>query len=131
MTLSTFYFFFLMIRRPPRSTLFPYTTLFRSFAELLQAPVVDLGNRLNFPTRHRLNLSANARTLVENADLILGLEVVDFYGLVNSISRQLEYSSRPVTKARLACISASDRLAKSNYQEFQRYQALDFDIAGD
>src|SRR2546422_11562908 len=27
-----FYFFFLMIRRPPRSTLFPYTTLFRSIA---------------------------------------------------------------------------------------------------
>src|SRR5436190_23910908 len=29
------YFFFLMIRRPPRSTLFPYTTLFRS-------PVVEV-----------------------------------------------------------------------------------------
>src|SRR5205809_8046369 len=28
--LTTDYFFFLMIRRPPRSTLFPYTTLFRS-----------------------------------------------------------------------------------------------------
>src|SRR2546425_10420424 len=28
--LSFFLFFFLMIRRPPRSTLFPYTTLFRS-----------------------------------------------------------------------------------------------------
>src|ERR1039457_626044 len=27
-----FSFFFLMIRRPPRSTLFPYTTLFRSAA---------------------------------------------------------------------------------------------------
>src|SRR3712207_7119147 len=27
------YFFFLMIRRPPRSTLFPYTTLFRSLIE--------------------------------------------------------------------------------------------------
>src|SRR5260370_5559665 len=26
----SFLFFFLMIRRPPRSTLFPYTTLFRS-----------------------------------------------------------------------------------------------------
>src|SRR5437660_1551972 len=26
--------FFLMIRRPPRSTLFPYTTLFRSYANL-------------------------------------------------------------------------------------------------
>src|SRR6266852_9054582 len=28
--LSFSFFFFLMIRRPPRSTLFPYTTLFRS-----------------------------------------------------------------------------------------------------
>src|SRR3712207_8943768 len=27
------FIFFLMIRRPPRSTLFPYTTLFRSFRE--------------------------------------------------------------------------------------------------
>src|SRR5256885_11119991 len=26
----SYFFFFLMIRRPPRSTLFPYTTLFRS-----------------------------------------------------------------------------------------------------
>src|SRR3712207_9137886 len=29
--LNIIIFFFLMIRRPPRSTLFPYTTLFRSF----------------------------------------------------------------------------------------------------
>src|SRR2546426_7039820 len=29
------YFFFLMIRRPPRSTLFPYTTLFRSRAKAI------------------------------------------------------------------------------------------------
>src|SRR5438445_1699828 len=31
-------FFFLMIRRPPRSTLFPYTTLFRSKRSLLTVP---------------------------------------------------------------------------------------------
>src|SRR3990170_1278077 len=30
-----FVFFFLMIRRPPRSTLFPYTTLFRSHIAML------------------------------------------------------------------------------------------------
>src|SRR2546422_11327560 len=30
--ISFLFFFFLMIRRPPRSTLFPYTTLFRSQA---------------------------------------------------------------------------------------------------
>src|SRR5256886_12017099 len=31
---SILFFFFLMIRRPPRSTLFPYTTLFRSRVEV-------------------------------------------------------------------------------------------------
>src|SRR2546423_7949790 len=36
-------FFFLMIRRPPRSTLFPYTTLFRSLAQL------KVGGRLVIP----------------------------------------------------------------------------------
>src|SRR5436190_18537561 len=30
---SLIFFFFLMIRRPPRSTLFPYTTLFRSLRD--------------------------------------------------------------------------------------------------
>src|SRR3712207_7849832 len=34
-------FFFLMIRRPPRSTLFPYTTLFRS--DQLVDGLLDLG----------------------------------------------------------------------------------------
>src|SRR3712207_8792313 len=34
MKTSKVYFFFLMIRRPPRSTLFPYTTLFRSGDDL-------------------------------------------------------------------------------------------------
>src|SRR3712207_8087287 len=33
-----FYVFFLMIRRPPRSTLFPYTTLFRSTGTVMAAP---------------------------------------------------------------------------------------------
>src|SRR2546430_13654388 len=32
-SLTSCFFFFLMIRRPPRSTLFPYTTLFRSHQE--------------------------------------------------------------------------------------------------
>src|SRR2546422_8423041 len=37
-------FFFLMIRRPPRSTLFPYTTLFRSIAiGVFEKP--DVGSR--------------------------------------------------------------------------------------
>src|SRR5258708_34159086 len=37
-------FFFLMIRRPPRSTLFPYTTLFRSYNVL---PQLDINNTID------------------------------------------------------------------------------------
>src|SRR6478736_7492176 len=35
---SFLFFFFLMIRRPPRSTLFPYTTLFRSCSTSPRCP---------------------------------------------------------------------------------------------
>src|SRR5216684_7545763 len=37
LTDSIDFIFFLMIRRPPRSTLFPYTTLFRSDAESMRS----------------------------------------------------------------------------------------------
>src|SRR5690348_17515049 len=36
-----FLFFFLSIRRPPRSTLFPYTTLFRSVLSIARRPPMD------------------------------------------------------------------------------------------
>src|SRR5258705_6538381 len=39
--LRLFIFFFLMIRRPPRSTLFPYTTLFRSHSAHLNYPTLN------------------------------------------------------------------------------------------
>src|SRR2546425_671166 len=39
LSFSVYFFFFLMIRRPPRSTLFPYTTLFRSVMNGFQKEV--------------------------------------------------------------------------------------------
>src|SRR2546422_11401907 len=51
-THSIFLFFFLMIRRPPRSTLFPYTTLFRSRrGEELAAAVVREDQEVHGPAR--------------------------------------------------------------------------------
>src|ERR1039457_390173 len=50
--LFCFWFFFLMIRRPPRSTLFPYTTLFRSehaAAHLHAGPGADLAVSVPHP----------------------------------------------------------------------------------
>src|SRR5438445_13887609 len=39
-----YFFFFLMIRRPPRSTLFPYTTLFRSALSRKREFLADAGS---------------------------------------------------------------------------------------
>src|SRR5215510_12590163 len=45
---SSFFLFFLMIRRPPRSTLFPYTTLFRSADSWPTSDSRDLGLGLEY-----------------------------------------------------------------------------------
>src|SRR5258706_13972919 len=55
LSLFLLFFFFLMIRRPPRSTLFPYTTLFRSLFSFPQRLYLDyittIGDRVLMPTR--------------------------------------------------------------------------------
>src|SRR5438552_11055138 len=48
---GTIFFFFLRIRRPPRSTLFPYTTLFRSVVQ----PRRRQTQYLQFPVAERLD----------------------------------------------------------------------------
>src|SRR5258708_22445662 len=48
--LLLFVFFFLMIRRPPRSTLFPYTTLFRSNSPVPIPKTAKPASQAQFPS---------------------------------------------------------------------------------
>ena len=102
-------------------------------AEVLQAPVIDQGGRMNFPSRHPLNQSSRGRAVVSEADVILGLELTDFWGTVNSYRDQMERTSRPITKAgtKLISITAGDLYIRSNYQDFERYPELDIAMAAD
>ena len=102
-------------------------------AETLQAPVVNQGGRMNFPTRHPLNQSGNARQLVANADVILGLELTDFWGTVNASRDSLVRTSRSIVKpgTRLISVTALDLATKGNYQDFQRYPEVDIAMAAD
>src|SRR6267143_5382805 len=55
------FFFFLMIRRPPRSTLFPYTTLFRSgrAGRTTRAPHKRCAARNRWPDRKSTRLNSS------------------------------------------------------------------------
>jgi len=102
-------------------------------AEALQAPVVDMGGRMNFPTRHPLNQTWRGREEISNADVILGLELADFWGAIHSYRDQMERTSRPLTKpgTKLISISSTGLFFKSNYQNFQRYSEVNLDLAAD
>ena len=102
-------------------------------AETLQAPVIDQGGRMNFPTRHPLSQNDGARQLIGNADVILGLELFDFWGTVGTVRDQLHRTSRSFLKpgAKLISITASDLNTKANYQDFQRYPEVDVAMAAD
>jgi acetolactate synthase-1/2/3 large subunit len=102
-------------------------------AETLQAAVVDQGGRMNFPSRHPLNHSSSSRAAIGAADVILGLELTDFWGTINTFRDQLHRSSRSMLKAgaKTIAISTRDLGIKANYQEFQRYPELDLTVTGD
>ena len=106
-------------------------------AEAVQAPVVDQGGRMNFPNTHYLNQSGRGNALIGQADVILGLELADYWGTVNSFIDNGEEDGtglrEPRTKngVKLISITSAGLLTKSNYQEFQRFQVVDVEMAAD
>jgi acetolactate synthase-1/2/3 large subunit len=101
--------------------------------EALQAPVVDEYGRMNFPTRHPLNQSERSHEVIADADVILGLEVIDLWGAINSFRDQLHRTSQSIANpgAKIISITAGDLYTKSNYQDFERFPEVDLAIAGD
>ena len=101
-------------------------------AESLQAPVVDLGGRMNFPNTHHLCLSDLKRSLVRDADVILMLEVADPWGQVNTLTdpfKTVQSASKPDVK--IITIGMNDVSIRSNYQDFQRFLSVEMAIPGE
>jgi len=102
-------------------------------AEALQAPVISRPGRMNFPSRHPLNQTDRANALIREADVILGLEMSDFWGNVNSFRDQMRRTSETLIKpgTKLISINSDDLYTKSNYQDFDRLPEVDLAIAAD
>ncbi len=107
--------------------------LLMELAETLEIPVVDQYGRQNFPNRHHLNQTFRRANAIGNADLVIGLELTDFWGTVNSFADTPHPAHRPTIKpgTKLASITALDLYIRSNYQDFQRFQPVDLAIAAD
>src|SRR2546429_1737652 len=97
-----------MIRRPPRSTLFPYTTLFRSLEERVMAAVrshaASPGNRawrwLNTPREVELRLRVRPWTVWAGALAVAaGLALL----LVGRPARSEEHTSELQSRLHLVC----------------------------
>lgn len=102
-------------------------------AELLQCSVVDIGGRMNFPTQHPLNQSDRRIPVLASADLVVGIDMTDYYGTTHAYRDQLHRTARPILKpgTKTVSLTASDQFLKSNYQNFQRFVGVDFEISGD
>src|SRR2546430_13151055 len=88
--------FFLMIRRPPRSTLFPYTTLFRSLdaADARQARRTDAADARQ--ARRTDAADAQGRTAGSNRSACL-------YSTYSPLCRSEEHTSELQSQSNLVC----------------------------
>src|SRR5256885_5739033 len=78
-----------MIRRPPRSTLFPYTTLFRSYMDCTDS--TGLGERLRRKPRNASNDPSSGRTIIRE------------YRLTALYPRSEEHTSELQSPCNLVC----------------------------
>src|SRR3712207_8481209 len=85
-----------MIRRPPRSTLFPYTTLFRStrWPELVTGPLPPTGNQ-EAPSYYALRRGMSHKCPVNNGN--------HGHGMKNYITRSEEHTSELQSRQYLVC----------------------------
>jgi len=97
-------------------------------AEVLQAPVCDSNNRMNFPWRHPLNQSRRLRALLGEADVVLALEPGDPFSLFTATDRHGNTRSALAAGAHRITISSVELTPKGNYQDLQRF-ASEIDLA--
>src|SRR5256885_12998046 len=98
-------FFFLMIRRPPRSTLFPYTTLFRSLLAELTALWKEACD--DDSKRGRVGRDSNEFELYDT-------------GLVDIMERSEEHTSELQSPCNLVCRLLLEKKKNEAYQRLSQ-----------
>jgi thiamine pyrophosphate-dependent acetolactate synthase large subunit-like protein len=104
----------------------------RALAEKLNAPVVDLGTRFNFPSAHRLEATERREELLSDADVILAVDVVDLWGALQAnAGRHRPAGFAPSAHAKIISLSVSELLVHSWTSDYQRMQPVDLRLVGE
>jgi acetolactate synthase-1/2/3 large subunit len=90
-------------------------------AELLAAPVLDRGGRLNFPSLHQLNFTGQEQEVLSRADLVLGVDVADLHGALVGVS----------SEAKIIHVRLNDLLVRSWSQDYDKLAEVDLSILAD
>ncbi len=100
-----------------------------ALAELVAAPVIDLGARHDFPTPHALDFLGDEKTLLGEADVVLGLDCIDLAGAMRG--RGHREPGDVVERARVASISMNDYAVRSLTSDYQELPAVDLPMLGE
>jgi acetolactate synthase I/II/III large subunit len=104
----------------------------RALAERLNAPVVDLGTRFNFPSEHPLEATERREDLLREADVILAVDTVDLWGALQAnAGRHRPAGFAPTPDAKIISLSVSELLVHSWTSDYQRTQPVDLNLVGD
>ncbi|MBM2832213.1 MAG: thiamine pyrophosphate enzyme-like TPP-binding protein [Dehalococcoidia bacterium] len=105
-------------------------------ADLLAAPVIEMGGRFNFPNTHPLEMGGNQDELISKADMVLALEVGDLFGALQSggrgpRSKRADFQSRLSPGARVIDVSLRDLVTRGWSSNRQRLQKVELTVLAD
>jgi thiamine pyrophosphate-dependent acetolactate synthase large subunit-like protein len=102
-------------------------------ADLLAAPVIDLGARQSFPTPHPLDFVGDEKTLLGEADVVLGLDCVDLDG---AMRLPVDAATRAAAKVnasgqRVISVSMDEYAHRGMTTDYQALPAVDLPMLGE
>jgi thiamine pyrophosphate-dependent acetolactate synthase large subunit-like protein len=100
--------------------------------DLLSIPVIDRGARHNFPNTHPCDLTGREKAMVEKADVILGLDVMDLYGALVRYDEKTKSSNLAMAPGcKVIHVSLADLAIRSWSTDVMELAPIDLPILAD
>jgi len=100
--------------------------------DLLSIPVIDRGARHNFPNTHPCDLTGREKAMVEKADVILGLDVMDLYGALVRFDEKTRSSKLAMAPGcKVIHVSLADLAIRSWSTDVMELAPIDLPILAD